>query len=125
MKIVIINLIIGLIFSFLFFDKNFGKILILSQIIFQIITIVILKSNITNSRNISKIKINEIFMYFCILPIMTSVFIEMINILNQYKIFIKNPRKMYMLFIILSFIFGVLIIKNINYKNIKKFVIHY
>ena len=120
LKLVIINLIIGLIFSFLFFDKNFGKILILSQIIFQIITIVILKSNITNSRNISKIKINEIFMYFCILPIMTSVFIEMINILNQYKIFIKNPRKMYMLFIILSFIFWVLIIKNINYKKYKK-----
>lgn len=123
LKLTIMNLILGLILSFLFFsNKKFEKVLISLQFFLQIFEILIVKFNFFSSKYIKNTKFsNNIYVYVCSLPLISSIFIELVNILNQYKIFIKNPRKIYTLIIMISFIFWFIITRNKNLKRIENF----
>lgn len=59
-----------------------------------------------------------------LLPLMTSVYIELIHVLNQHSIFVSRPKKYYIIAVILVFIVyacfvGLSRIKNIKVKNWK------
>lgn len=74
---------------------------------------------------IDKININVIIYSF--IPLITTIYIELIHILNQYKIFISNPRKYYILLIGLIIIVSNLLVYKKNnklllIKNYKKLV---
>lgn len=72
-----------------------------------------------------QIDMKYISVIFCALPLITSFYIELVNILNQHSIFVGNPRKYYLFGVTVYlgfFLFWMLFRRNnkpaINWKSI-------
>lgn len=63
--------------------------------------------------------INSGIVTIILIPLLTSLFIELINILNQHNIFVSNPRKWYIILMILIFIIFFMGVFFISSKGIK------
>lgn len=118
-KIIIIELLISSPLSILF--KPTEKGLLGFQFLGFLFVVLIIKFGIK--------KINDNFIEnmgiisISIIPLITSLFIEFINILNQNKIFVSNPKKCYIILVI--FIFLIFFVENflsIKLKNSKKWL---
>ena len=116
-KVIIIELLISIPLSILFRPTEKG--LLGFQILGFIFTILIIKfgRKKINDRIIENIGIVSIVF----IPLITSLFIELINILNQNRIFVSNPRKWYIILIIFIFVcFSIENFLSIKLKDWKK-----
>ncbi len=101
---------------------SFEKFLLGVQIIIMVCTVLILKlgKRILKKINLELI-VNSGVMILSLFPIMTSIYLEMINIFNQWGIFVSRPRKYYFIFSLLFFIvflINIFLLKNKKYKII-------
>lgn len=111
---------------FIGFEGEMDKVFAGALTIVYIIVVVFCKfcKRIINSRIYKYVSTASVII-FSMLPLMTSVYIELIHVLNQYSIFIAHPAKYY--FIANILVLGVCIIcivfftkKNIDIINWKK-----
>lgn len=124
MKIIMLGLIISYPVSILI-DMN--EIVLLNyQIIISIFIFLVVKLCVKERDNsIIETIGNSGTLTIIFIPISTSFFIELVNVLNQHSIFVSDPKKWYIVMIILImiiFLVGIFIIKSkkLNFKNWKK-----
>lgn len=95
-----------------------GRLLIGAQVFFIVITIISIKIMGKNVQKLEKVKFFDIsIIFFSLIPFLTSLYIENINILNQYSIFIQNPKRNYILASILYLVVGCIFGVSANYKK--------
>jgi len=124
MKIMILGLVISYPISILI---NMNEIVLLnSQIVIFIFMFLVVKFCVKKrDNNIIEIIGNSGILTIVFIPVLTSFFIELINILNQHNIFVSDPKKWYIVMltlVMLIFLIGIFVIKSkkMKFKNWKK-----
>ena len=92
------------------------KLLLIIQVFSFLFLILLLRFDI---KNIVEKIINNGIVTITLIPLLTSLFIELVNILNQHDIFVSNPRKWYVILmtsIFFIFFVGVFFISSQKIK---------
>ena len=99
--------------------KNASYIVAGAELLLPLVILVLLKCN---SNYIKKIELNPIVILISCFSLYTSLYIESVNILTQYDIYVVSPLLTYVIVGIGIFVIGILGISKINriYNNLKQ-----
>lgn len=75
-------------------SKN-GKLLFAVQVLYVVVALVYIIFGKLKKFYVNENTFNFITIIVCLLPLLTSAYIEMINVCNQHMIFVGHPRKYY------------------------------
>lgn len=105
-----------------------GRFLFGINVLFSILLVVFIGVNKSSNINklINKNMLDSMTIIFCFIPLITSIYIELTNILNQYNIFVVHAKRYYFILlfllvlatILLAFVFSSTKIYIVDWKRI-------